>query len=244
MQAVLYIGHGSRVAAGAEEAIQFIEGAKPLVDCPIQEICFLELTAPSVDEGIRKCVERGATKIAVVPILLLTAHHANEDIPLEIAKGQRKYPDVVFTYGKAFGIHPKIIHSLLDRVIEQNVPITKDAQVLLVGRGSSDVAVKRDLTTIAELLRNQYPFRQVDVCFLYGASPSFDEAIQQLQETSVAQVFIIPYLLFTGILMKGIEKKLKGLSSSQQQFILCESLGYHPYIQEVLVERVQELLLN
>ena len=44
-----------------------------MIDVPIQEICFLELAAPSMDEGITKCVERGATKIAVVPILLLTA---------------------------------------------------------------------------------------------------------------------------------------------------------------------------
>ena len=90
-----------------------------MIDVPIQEICFLELAATNVDEGIRKCVEQGATKIAVVPILLLTANHANEDIPFEIEIGKIMYPDVEFTYGKAFGIHPKIIDSLYDRVIEQ-----------------------------------------------------------------------------------------------------------------------------
>lgn len=242
MQAVLYVGHGSRVAAGAVEAVQFIESTKVFIDCPIQEICFLELTAPNVGEGIQKCVEQGATKIAVVPILLLTAHHANEDIPREIEKGKMKYPNVMFTYGEAFGIHPKMIDSLLDRVIEQQVSIAKNAQVLLVGRGSSDPAVKHDLTVIAQLLSDKYPFSRVDVCFLYGATPSFDEALLQLQKTVPQQVFIIPYLLFTGILMKGIAKRLKEVSSSNQQLILCESLGYHPNIQEVLVERVRELL--
>ena len=141
-----------------------------MIDVPIQEICFLELASPSVDEGITKCVERGATKIAVVPILLLTANHANEDIPFEIEVGKIMYPDVEFTYGKAFGIHPKIVDSLYDRVIEQQVPIDEEAQVLLVGRGSSDQAVKRDLTEIAQLLAKKYPFKQVDVCFLYGAT--------------------------------------------------------------------------
>ena len=241
MQALLYVGHGSRVSEGAKAANEFIEGIKALIDCPIQEISFLELTAPDVGEGIRKCVEQGATKIAVVPILLLTAHHANEDIPYEIEKGQKKYPNVAFTYGKAFGVHPKMIDSLLDRVMEKKVPIAKDAQVLLVGRGSSDPAVKRDLNAIAKLLGEKYPFHRVDVCFLYGADPTFDEAIQQLQKTSKQQVFIIPYLLFTGILMKGIAKKLQSISTNQS-FILCEGLGYHSYIQEVLIERVHELL--
>ncbi|MBE1553952.1 sirohydrochlorin chelatase [Sporosarcina limicola] len=242
MQAVLYVGHGSRIKAGVEEAIRFIERSQAIIDVPIQEICFLELAVPGVDEGITKCVERGATKIAVVPILLLTAGHANEDIPFEIEVGKIMYPDVEFTYGRAFGIHPKIVDSLYDRVIEQQLPIAEDAQVLLVGRGSSDPAVKRDLTAIAQLFGEKYSFKKVDVCFLYGASPSFDEALLQQQQSATKQVFIIPYLLFTGILMNGIEKKIAQELSSDQQFVLCENLGYHKNIQDVLVERVKELL--
>ncbi|WP_342511871.1 sirohydrochlorin chelatase [Sporosarcina sp. FSL K6-1522] len=242
MQAILYVGHGSRIAAGAEEAIQFIERTRAMIAVPIQEICFLELTSPNIEEGIARCVERGATKIAVVPILLLTAHHANEDIPFEIEVGKIMYPDVAFTYGKAFGVHPKIVASLVDRVMEQKIEIADDAQVLLVGRGSSDPAVKQDLTAIARLLGEQYPFRQVDVCFLYGATPSFDEALQQLWQTGGKQVFIIPYLLFTGILRRGIEKKIAQQVTGNQQFILCASLGYHQSIQDVLIERVHELL--
>lgn len=241
MQAVLYVGHGSRMKAGAEEAIRFIERTIANIDIPIQEICFLELTAPNMEEGIAKCVERGATEIVVVPILLLTAHHANEDIPLAIEVGKMMYPEVEFKYGKALGIHPKIIDSLLDRIIEQKVDIAEDAEVLLVGRGSSDPAVKRDLIEIAQLLNNKYPFSKVDVCFLYGAKPSFEEALQQLQETGQKQVFIIPYLLFTGILMNGIVKKLKEQPSNKHQFILCEILGYHPNVQKVLEERVYEV---
>ena len=208
MQAVLYVGHGSRIKAGVEEAIQFIESCQAMIDVPIQEICFLELAAPSVDEGITKCVERGATKIAVVPILLLTAAHANEDIPFEIEVGKIMYPDIEFTYGKAFGIHPKIVDSLYDRVVEQQVAIAEDAQVLLVGRGSSDPAVKHDLNEIAQLLADKYSFNKVECLFSLRSGASFDEALLQLQQATQKQVFIIPYLLFTGILMNGIEKKI------------------------------------
>ncbi|HJF32335.1 MAG TPA: sirohydrochlorin chelatase [Sporosarcina psychrophila] len=242
MQAVLYVGHGSRIKAGVKEAIQFIESSQAKIDVPIQEICFLELAVPSVEEGITKCVERGATKIAVVPILLLTAAHANEDIPFEIEVGKIMYPDIEFTYGKAFGIHPKIIDSLYDRVVEQKLTIAEDAQVLLIGRGSSDPAVKQNLNEIAQLFADKYFFKKVTVSFLYGAEPHFDEALLHLQETHEKQVFIIPYLLFTGILMKSIEKKIAQQSTNGQQLILCENLGYHKYVQDVLVERVNELL--
>ena len=42
--------------------------------------------------------------------------------------------------------------------------------------------------------------------------------------------------------MNGIEKKIVKQSTTGQQLILCENLGYHKYVQDVLVERVNELL--
>lgn|SRR5699024_9404931 len=242
MQAVLYIAHGSRIKAGVEEAIYFIERSKPFIDVPIQEICFLELAAPDISEGIAKCVALGATKIAIVPILLLTAHHANRDIPEEIEKGKIQHPDVTFTYGETFGIHPKIVDSLYDRMLEQEIDFDENSSVLLIGRGSSDQAVKRDLTQIAQLLSKKSAIKKVDVCFLYGSKPSFAEALWELQQTSIKQIFIIPYLLFSGILMNDIEKKIIEQSTKKQEFILCENLGYHENIQKVLLERVEELL--
>jgi sirohydrochlorin ferrochelatase len=241
MEAVLYVGHGSRVKAGANEAISFIERTQPRIDVPIQEICFLELVEPNISEGIDRCVQRGATKIAVVPILLLTANHANEDIPLELNEGKKKYPQVEITYGRPFGVHPKIVDSLYDRIIEQGKPIKKDSRVLLVGRGSSDQAVEQDLNEIARLLGEKYFFRQVETCFLYGTGKSFESALEDLQKHT-SQVFIIPYLLFTGILLKGIEKQLAAYSNNEQQLILCKSLGYDHHVQDVLVERVGELI--
>jgi sirohydrochlorin ferrochelatase len=42
--------------------------------------------------------------------------------------------------------------------------------------------------------------------------------------------------------MNGIEKKIVKQSISGQQLILCENLGYHKFVRDVLVERVNELL--
>lgn len=244
MRAVLYVGHGSRVKEGVAEALRFIKSSQKLIDVPIQEISFLELVGPDILTGISNCVAQGATEIAVVPILLLTAVHANEDIPIEIEKGKRRYPNVTFTYGSAFGVHSKIIDSLYDRIIEQDVAISSNATVLLVGRGSSDSAVKRDLTKIAERLNEKYPFKKVDICFLYGSEPAFLDALQTIKNSGADQVFIIPYLLFTGILMKGIEKEIVNQEFLKGQVILCECLGYHRNMSEVLLERVHELLCS
>lgn len=242
MQAILYICHGSRVQAGVDQAKQFIEQCKVQLNAPIQEICFLELSAPNIAQGVAKCVMQGAAKIVMIPVLLLTAHHAKRDIPMAIESAKRLYPHITFTYGNTFGIHDKLVDALNDRIKEQPAQITGNAHVLLVGRGSSDPAAKRDLTRIADRLKEKYAFKQVDVCFLYGAAPHFVEALHNLRLMDTKQVFIIPYLLFTGLLMKQIKRGVALHRTNKQRLILCEGLGYHQNAQRVLVERAVALL--
>lgn len=94
MKAILYIGHGTRSKKGAEEAKTFIERVMNRVNIPIQELSFLELTDPLIEEGFQRCVERGATDITVVPLFLLAAGHIKQDIPDALSSLKLKYPDI------------------------------------------------------------------------------------------------------------------------------------------------------
>lgn len=258
MEAVLYVGHGSRMKAGAEEAKRFVRQVMKKVSAPIQELCFLELTAPDIMQGIERCIERGATSIAIVPLLLLTAVHAKEDIPNEIAEARHRYPDVRFSYGRTLGVHPDIVEALYDRITAHHPPtsssissaipssIHSDAKVIIVGRGSSDADVKKDLLHMASMLQQRYAFQSVDVCFLYGAEPSYSDVMTELETAQDKHIYIVPYLLFTGLLLKGIEKRVAAhrLIRSDQLIVLCEALGYHQAIENVLIQRVNEVLCN
>jgi sirohydrochlorin ferrochelatase len=238
MQAVLYVCHGSRVKEACRQAVSFVQECMEQIDVPIQEVSFLELASPSIAEGFANCVRRGATRIAVVPVLLLTAVHAKEDIPQELARLHKQFPHITITYGRPFGVHKDIISILLERI--QLERIGNDAMVLLVGRGSSDPDVKRDLGQIAVLLQEACTLQKVETCYLAAASPSFDEGLEIAAAYGHEQVFVVPYLLFTGLLMKGMERTIRQLQNDA--FILCPYLGYHPNLQKVLEERVQETI--
>lgn len=243
MQAVLYVAHGSRVKQGVEEARTFLQRTSEKVDVAIQEICFLELAEPTIIQGVENCVKRGATKIAVAPILLLTANHLNHDIPQEIAIAQKRFPHVEITIGRAFGVDDRLVASLVERLVATGQPLT-DAKVIVVGRGSSDEAVKRDLARVAERLQQQANIDQVDTCFLYGAGTSFEQIINQLGQRQQQQViFVIPYLLFSGLLKTSIEKKIAAVQANNNAIILCECLGYDDNVQAVLIERVYEAIV-
>lgn len=78
MKAVLYICHGSRLKTAKEEAIQFITSCMSRIEATIQEVCFLELANPSIEDGFRTCVKRGATEIIAIPVFLLAAGHVKK----------------------------------------------------------------------------------------------------------------------------------------------------------------------
>ncbi|WP_338447799.1 sirohydrochlorin chelatase [Niallia oryzisoli] len=243
MNAIIYICHGSRVKQAVDEAVGFIHKVMQKVDSPIQEIGFLELAEPSIAESFERCVKQGATTIIVVPILLLTAAHAKEDIPEELANLQARFPNIKVKLGSPIGVHNKMIDILMERIADTSVPVKENAMVLLVGRGSSDPDVKRDLTMIGKLLEQKSVMKRVEVCFLSAAEPSFEQGIERTKLIEAEQVFVIPYLFFTGILMKKIEKIISKKNMGQgPKYILCEYLGYHPIIEDILYEQIKELL--
>ena len=56
-------------------------------------------------------MKKGATHIAIVPLLLLTAMHAKSDIPVEIEKVHARFPQVKVTYGKPIGVNQEVTKS-------------------------------------------------------------------------------------------------------------------------------------
>ncbi|MCA0171041.1 sirohydrochlorin chelatase [Bacillus sp. RAR_GA_16] len=240
MKAVLYICHGSRVKEGRNQAVEFVRKCKEELSYPIQETCFLELSEPNIYEGITTCIQQGAKEIVVVPVLLLAATHVKKDIPNEVERISGEFPWITFHIGRPLGIHDKLISVIEERVSETGILVRKDASAILVGRGSSDSDTRIDINEIANRIFEKMTFQSVSVCYLAAANPTFDEGIKQAKKGSNSQVFVIPYLLFTGILMKEMEHKISRLEKDGPDFYLCHYLGYHDLLKDVLKERVIE----
>ncbi|RYM05434.1 sirohydrochlorin chelatase [Sporolactobacillus sp. THM7-7] len=241
MLAVLYIAHGTRVARGVQQADHFLRSCMEKVPAPIQEICYLELVEPPIQEGIRRCVEKGARIVLVQPLLLLSAGHAKRDIPVEIERAGAHYPDVTFVYGQPFGVDERIVDILMERLHEKRSESREDTGVLLVGRGSSDPDTKRDFAAVCHLMK-QRGVKRVAVCYMAAASPSFEEGLVQAQARGWKRTYVVPYLLFAGLLMKTMKKSIAEKNESGATFILCRPLGYHPALIELMTKRIREAI--
>lgn len=241
MRGVLYVSHGSRVAEATAEAIEFIEDVQRKIDIPLQEVCFLELAEPTVAQGIEILVKKGATEISVVPVLLLSAGHYFKDIPAELEKVKAQLPEVTFTYGQPLGVQSRLTHILKERIDETNITPNDDAKILVVGRGSYNPQTKIDIEAIAAELGSITGYKDIGVCYLAACKPSFEEALSSALDSEYSQIFIVPYIWFTGILEKHIRKTVDD-SKTHGDIILCDYLGHHETMKEALKDRVNETL--
>ncbi|PEV64421.1 sirohydrochlorin chelatase [Bacillus thuringiensis] len=239
MKAVLYICHGSRLKTAKEEAIQFITSCMSRIEANIQEVCFLELANPSIEDGFRTCVKRGATEIIAIPVFLLAAGHVKKDIPFELVKLKNQYPNVKVTYGNPFGVSETLIKSVYNGSgIEKEGKA--EVTLLLVARGSSDPEVLQDIKRIASLFQAEEKIKKVEVCYLAAAEPKFERKLKEVVEREVENIVVLPYLLFTGLLMKHIEKEVR--QYALEEIKISPYLGKNEALQDMLIQKTMELL--
>ncbi|WP_216829510.1 sirohydrochlorin chelatase [Alkalihalobacterium elongatum] len=247
MDALLFIGHGSRVNAGNKQFLSFIAQVMEMLPLSIKEVGFIELTKPTILEGIKNCIEQGATRVFVQPVLLLEAGHAKKDIPEEIEKAKRKFPNVEFIYGTPIGVDDRMVDIVYDRLQEKGFQKGDNthvkASVLLVGRGSSDKDAKADFEEIARRLKSKLGLSQVKPCYLAATTPTFEEGLQQIVQEDNEVIYVLPYLLFTGVLMKRMGRTIIELQKMQnKQVHLCNFLGYHQLVRDLVYSKTVELM--
>ncbi len=236
MKAVILVGHGSRSKQSNQQFIQFAMAVQGRCNAPLFRYAFLELATPTILDEIKACVDKGANEIIVFPLLLLSAGHAKFDIPNEVAKAKRLYPGVTFRIEKPLGIQDVLITILAKRLLEKQFLSNEKSLIVFVGRGSNDSRTIRDFEKVGQLLRRKLCFPHVKTSYLVGGPTSFTEAISKAKDSHYEQVFVLPYLLFHGILLKKIEQAI--ISLDDQRFIMCSPLG----ADETLVDLISRII--
>lgn len=250
MKAILFVGHGSKDPEGNEEIAIFVKGIQEQIDVPIVETCYLEFCQPDVDEGIENCIRQGADEVVLIPMMLLAAGHSKMHIPGAMDRGKEKFPHVKFTYGRPIAFHEEVFSILDARMAEVGFDRDElsrrpeETALLLVGRGSSDPDANSDLFKLSRLLWERLPVKWVETCFIGVTTPTVEEGIQRCIALGAKRIVILPYLLFTGVLMKRIQGWLDGFRAQNSgiEMAMTDYFGFHPGLKKVFLDRVEEAL--
>jgi sirohydrochlorin cobaltochelatase len=206
--ALLVVGHGSRDPRGAKEFQDLVSLLRRNNRSLPIEGGFIELSRPPISECVERLVEDGARDISAVPLMLLAAGHAKDDIPATLVREKINHPEVDFHYGRPLGIRPELLE-LMDEKISTVVPKDEkeETAVLVVGRGSSDPDANSDLAKIARLFYEGRPYPMVETAFVSLAPPSVPEALERCRRLGARRVVVFSYFLFTGVLEERIREQ-------------------------------------
>ncbi|MBV9454262.1 MAG: sirohydrochlorin chelatase [Rubrobacter sp.] len=241
--ALLVVGHGSRDPCGASEFHELIALARKRNPALAIEGGFIEFSRPPISQCVNRLAAGGARRIAAVPLMLLAAGHAKDDIPATLVREKMHHPEVEFHYGRALGMRAELL-SLMDERISAVIPEEEkeETAVLIVGRGSSDPDANSDLAKISRLFYEGRPYPVVEPAFVSLAPPDVTAGLDRLKKLGAKKIAVFSYFLFTGVLEERIREQSVRFATSEKG-LEVECAGYfgpHELVADLLLERYHE----
>jgi sirohydrochlorin ferrochelatase len=180
---ILLIDRGSKEREASEELEAICKEVKRRRDYTFAEYCFLEVTPPYIEDGIKKCLKKDIDFLTIVPYFLYPGKKVKASVT-EVMKYQAT-TNVKFLVTKPMSMHMtlvKLVENRIKSALEKNgSSLTNDKiDVLIIGHGSKDPNAKISIKYIVDKLRHSY--KNVDYCFLEIEEPNIEQGIQICKE--------------------------------------------------------------
>jgi len=243
--ALLIVGHGSRDPRGAREFHDLVGLVRRRNAALTVEGGFIELSQPPVSECVNRLAKGGARNVAAIPLMLLAAGHAKDDIPATLVREKMDHPNMTFRYGRALGIRPELLE-LMDERISAFVPEREkeETAVLIVGRGSSDPDANSDLSKIARLFYEGRSYPVVESAYVSMTPPNVAEGLDRCRRLGAKRIVVFSYFLFTGVLEERIRQQGEAFAEANHHVEVRYAgyFGADPRVADLVVERYTEAM--
>jgi sirohydrochlorin cobaltochelatase len=120
MRGIVLFAHGARDPEWARpfEAIRDrVRQSRP--ECPIA-LAYLELMAPTLEEGIDAVITAGASSITVFPLFMAQGGHLKQDLPRILGEIRASRPHVPICLESAIGEVPEILAAITGWIVERS----------------------------------------------------------------------------------------------------------------------------
>lgn len=114
--AVLLIAHGSRRPEANQELVEVARRLRSQSDYAVVEVSYLELAEPTILDAGRRCVDRGAECVLMLPYFLSAGTHVTADLERYRSELATRLPSVEFRLCAPLGLHPLMTEIVLDRL--------------------------------------------------------------------------------------------------------------------------------
>ncbi|NQU11140.1 CbiX/SirB N-terminal domain-containing protein [bacterium] len=113
---VLVFTHGSRLDAGNESMVRFVERLRPQFGRTPIEPCFMDLGQPDIPAAIRRLIAQDCTHILGYALFLVPGRHLQEDIPAIFESVLRDQPGVTWEISEPMLDDPHLLEVVANRI--------------------------------------------------------------------------------------------------------------------------------
>jgi len=250
-EVVLLVAHGARDPGNegnreVEEMAELWRGRHPKTEI---QVCWIEHAPVLLEQGMDWAAAGlgdAGGRLFVLPLILNAAGHVKNDIPQAIEAARARYPNVEFRYGHHLGTTGQLLKALRFRLhqamVELAMPDPCTTGVVLLARGASDIEATGEVAKMAHWIYETTQHDLVlpaftDVCF-----PRLEQVVQRLDRLDASQIIVLPYYLFTGRLIKRIERQVERLGSQYPNRVIVRAdyIGAHEQLLDLLDLRLQQ----
>lgn len=242
---LLLIDRGSREREASEELETICKEVKKKGGYAFAEYCFLEVTLPYIDDGMKKCLESDIDALTIVPYFLYPGKKVKAAVT-EAMKYQSS-TNVKFLVTKPMSMHMtlvKLVESRIKSALDKggvSLP-DKKIDVLVIGHGSKDPHAKMSIQYVTDELSHIY--RNVNYCFLEIEEPNIEQGIQACKEKNPEVLVVVFYFLHEGAHVKtDINADLRPALEKHKlnKVLITQHIGTDQKMIDLIIERAQEV---
>ena len=242
---LLLIDRGSKEREASEELETICKEVKKKGGYDFAEYCFLEVTPPYIEDGIKKCLKSDIDSLTIVPYFLYPGKKLKAAVT-EVMKYQTT-TNVKFLVTKPMSMHMTLVKLVENRIKSAldkgGVLLSNDKiDVLVIGHGSKDPNAKISIKYVAEELGQLY--RNVDYCFLEIEEPNIEQGIEACKKRDPEVLVVVFYFLHEGAHVKtDINADLRPALDNHKlkKVLITQHIGTDQKMIDLIIERAQEV---
>jgi sirohydrochlorin cobaltochelatase len=242
---LLLIDRGSKEREAGEELETICKEIMKKRDYAFAEYCFLEVTPPYIEDGIKKCLKSDIDSLTIVPYFLYPGKKVKASVT-EVIKYQAT-TNVKFLVTKPMSMHMTLVKLVENRIKSAldkgEVLLANDKiDVLVIGHGSKDPNAKMSIKYVVDELGHTY--RNVDYCFLEIEEPNIEQGIETCKKRDPEVLVVVFYFLHEGAHVKtDINADLRPALENHKlkKVLVTQHIGTDQKMIDLIIERAQEV---
>lgn len=242
MNGLLLVGHGSRSPDSVEEMHAMADLVAAGVHDTTVNLGFLEMTDPPAGVALDDLVDRGSSRVVVLPLMLFGAGHSKSDVPAVVLEGRERHPRIDIRMGSPIGVSHAAVAMLGDAVVGAG---GRRLPLLVIARGTSDPDANGDAHKAARLVAEWTSAPFVHTAFSGVTGPSVPDGLDVFARLGHPRMAVAFWFLCSGALVQRARNDIAlFVARTGVEVVDAGYLGPDDRLVPVIVERYAQVVVG